>query len=193
MDRGTLLMVVITVGVDNSLVDVGKSIAILQVGLLTPEQLDVATFVCANHKTFHKEDAGLGEVNDNARVKTLAKKLEVRIRNERSTTVQPSPTCAELRAPCWTKSIEWKVASLSSWQTGTTTRVQMQTSQLVIDALDAHAAHPPADSLRKMKKTPCRIVGWSTCRNLTRHDVEINLDEDDDGTKDEEKWKGKER
>ena len=186
-------MVVKTVRVDNSLVDVGKCIATLQVGLLTTQQLDVSTFVCANHKTFHKEDLGFWEVDDNARVQTLAKKLEVRIGCERGTTVQASPSGTDCRAPCWTKSVKWKLARLSSLKTGTTTRVQMQTSQLVIDALDAHAAHPPADSLRKMKKTPCRIVGWSTCRNLTRHDVEINLDEDDDGTKDEEKWKGKER
>jgi hypothetical protein len=166
----TLVMVVITVTIHDSLVDVGKCIAIRHVSLITTQQLDVSTFVCADHKSFHKEDAGVGVVDDDARVKALAKQLELGMGNERGTTVQPSPSCTDWTAMCWTKSIEWNLASFTTCQTGTTTRIQMQTGQLMIDALDAHALHPPANSLREMKNTPCRIVQWSNWRTLARHD-----------------------
>lgn len=164
------LVVVKTVSVDDSLVDVGKCIAVLHVGLLTTEQLYVTTFVGANHETFHKEDLGVWEVDDNAGVQTLAKKSEVRIGCEGGTTVHTSPSCtgSDCRAPCWTKSIEWNLASLSTLKTRTTTRVQIKHGQLLIDSLEVQG--PPSDCLRKMKNTPSRIVGGSTWRNLTRHD-----------------------
>ena len=96
-------MVVETIGVQSALVDIGKDIALSQVGLFTSEEMDVSTFAGTDHNSIHPVGPFEGQrtLNDNASVQTkiTGGQVVLRIRDERSTTVWPSPGCTSAVRP----------------------------------------------------------------------------------------------
>ena len=174
-------MVVKTIGVQDALVHVAKDIAILEASLFTSEEMDVSTCVGTNYKPFHPVGpVFIVTLNDNASVQTKISGGQVvfRMRDERSTTVWPSPGCTSAVRPIpwgilglmlgWTKSIKGR-SNGSHWQTGSTTRAKMESGKF----FDGRAGgtrvqmksfqllfgfHHPAETLAKMKSTSRRIT-----------------------------------